>query len=51
MTIKELIELLSQYDEDEKVWFHHKLKGKIMPEEITVPIKKAEYTADGIVLT
>lgn len=54
MTGKELIEQLKQYDENEldnQIWFHHKLKGKIMPAEITCPINTIEYTADGLLLS
>lgn len=51
MTKKELIEQLSQYEDDSMVWFRFKPKGEIMPEEITIPITKTELTADGILLS
>jgi len=51
MTKKQLIEQLEQYDDGERVWLHHKLKGEIMPAEIIVPINKIEYTTDGILLS
>lgn len=51
MTVKEVIEKLKQYDEDEQVWFYHKLKGKIMPAEIAGIVNKIEYTADGVLLS
>lgn len=50
MTKKELVEQLQEFDDDDVVWLHHKLHGRIMPEEITAPIKKVEQTADGILL-
>lgn len=51
MTKKELIEQLNQYEDDEEIWLHHKRKGDIMPEEITVPITKTEITASGVLLS
>ena len=50
MTKKELIKQLQEFDDEDKVWIHHKLQGKIMPEEIIAPVRKVEYTADGILL-
>ncbi len=51
MTKKELVEQLEQYDDDDQLWFFHRLKGGVMPAEITLPIQKTEYTADGILLS
>jgi len=50
MTKKELIEQLRECD-DSEVWFQHKLKGEIMPAEITVKVNSVVFTADGIVLS
>ncbi len=50
MNVKELKKDLEQYGDDELIWFHHKLKGKIMPLTITVPVKKTELTANGVLL-
>lgn len=51
MTVSELIEHLKDYDGNEPVWFYHKLRGRIMPEEIIGPIGKTELTADGVLLS
>ncbi len=51
MTKKELIEQLSQYEDDSMIWFRFEPKGEVIPEEITIPINNTELTADGILLS
>lgn len=51
MKVKDIIEELKKHDKELDVWFFHKLKGKVMPEEIAKIISKVELTADGILLS
>lgn len=50
MTVKEVRHRLEEFDDDEVVMFHHKMHGKIMPEEIWCHIVDIEYTTDGVLL-
>lgn len=51
MTVKELIHHLEQYEQEIPVWFYIKLKGKVMPEEITSPVAHIYLTEGGVLLT
>lgn len=44
-------EISQDSNEDEAVYFYHKMHGKIMPEEIRVPVTKIEHKPEGLILS
>ena len=44
-------EIIKGCNEDEGVYFHHKLHGKIMPEEIMIPVTKVSHNSYGVILS
>ena len=44
-------EIMKDSNEDEAVYFFHKLHGKIMPEEIMVPVTTIKHKSEGVILS
>lgn len=44
-------EISKDSNEDEAVYFFHKLHGKIMPEEIMIPVTKITHKSEGVILS
>lgn len=51
MNKKELIGKLKQYEDNNEIWMRIKLKGKVMPAEVTTIVKSVIDTVDGLVLS
>ena len=52
MKVHELIKLLqSRCNDEEDVFFYHKLHGSIMPESITIPIECKTGASEGVILS
>ncbi len=52
MKVHELRKLLqTRCNDDEDVFFYHKLKGGIMPESITVSIENKSGASEGVILS
>ena len=48
MTVRDI---MKNSNEDEAVYFNHKMHGTIMPEEIMVPVTKISHKSEGVILS
>ncbi len=50
MTKRELLIHLSEFGDEEEIWFYVKIGPGVRPEEIFSPVRSVVLTANGIVL-